>query len=490
MRLKIGVIATAAMVFIAAGCGGSAGGHKAGAMGAAAVAPGSAAAYVAVDSNLDSAAWTKAKALLDRFPGKDKFIAHLRSSLQQEGLDWETDVKPALGSEIDLVWLDFQHNGNDVVGVTKPKDAAKFDALLAKGSNPLVQEQVDGWTVFAESQAILDAFDKARNDSGSLEDDSAFSDHFSALPAESIATAWARGDPVQAAFDKRLQAAGLPAGTTKSQFGTLEALTAAVTPASDGIQVNSTFSGNLDLGVSNYTAELPASVPGGAIAYVSFNKIGERINKLIDKLGGSIPNFDQQRAAIELVLGYTLKDVFGLLNGEGGLAIYANEGGQPAVLFVANVDDESKARNILDRLATIGAATGGLHIQSVQVGSVQAKEIKLGNGTSVYVTVFDGKLVATNSRAMLEKLQGSGPKLADDSAYKSALASAAVPDQTSGFLYADAKETIEYGLDYEKAHGATIPQVDEDNIAPLRGLVVYGSENGDDFTLTGFLGIQ
>jgi hypothetical protein len=65
-----------------------------------------------------------------------------------------------------------------------------------------------------------------------------------------------------------------------------------------------------------------------------------------------------------------------------------------------------------------------------------------------------------------------------------------VPDQTSGFLYADAKEAIEYGLDYEKAHGGTIPQVDEDNIAPLRGLVVYGSQNGDDFTLTGFLGIQ
>ena len=104
MRVKIGVIAVAAAAVVTAACGGSAGGREAGAMGAAAVAPGSAAAYVAVDSNLYSAAWTKAKALLDRFPGKDEFIAHLRSSLQQEGLDWETDVKPALGSEIDLVW--------------------------------------------------------------------------------------------------------------------------------------------------------------------------------------------------------------------------------------------------------------------------------------------------------------------------------------------------------------------------------------------------
>ena len=74
MRLKIGVIAALAAALVAAGCGGSAGGHKAGATGAAAIAPDSATAYVAVDSNLDSAAWTKAEALLDRFPGKDEIL--------------------------------------------------------------------------------------------------------------------------------------------------------------------------------------------------------------------------------------------------------------------------------------------------------------------------------------------------------------------------------------------------------------------------------
>ena len=137
MRLKIGVIATAAMVFIAAGCGGSAGGHRAGAMGAAAVAPGSAAAYVAVDSNLDSAAWTKAKALLDHFPGKNKFIAHLRSSLQQEGLDWETDVKPALGSEIDLVpgQIRTTFNLHDDVWVSRGGTLVDRWPITARGSS-------------------------------------------------------------------------------------------------------------------------------------------------------------------------------------------------------------------------------------------------------------------------------------------------------------------------------------------------------------------
>ncbi len=85
---------------------------------------------------------------------------------------------------------------------------------------------------------------------------------------------------------------------------------------------------------------------------------------------------------------------------------------------------------------------------------------------------------------------GSGPKLADDSAYKAAVAGAGVPDQTSGFVYADVQEALEYGFQYFEGHGRTVPQVVKDNIAPLRGLLLYGLKDGGDLTLTGFLGIQ
>ena len=131
MRLKVGVLAVITAAVVAAGCGGSADTTSAGS-GGASIAPANAAAYISVDSNLDSAAWTKAKALLDRFPGKAEIIADLRSELEQEGLDWETDVKPALGDELDVVWLDFQNDGESYVGMTRPQDAAKFNALLAK----------------------------------------------------------------------------------------------------------------------------------------------------------------------------------------------------------------------------------------------------------------------------------------------------------------------------------------------------------------------
>ena len=109
---------------------------------------------------------------------------------------------------------------------------------------------------------------------------------------------------------------------------------------------------------------------------------------------------------------------------------------------------------------------------------------------SIYAAVFDGKLVTTNSRSVLEKMQGSGPKLADDSAYKTAVAQAGVPAETSGFVYADTKEALEYAFSYAEGLGATVPQVAKENTAPLRGLLLYGSKDGGDLTLTGFLGIQ
>ena len=485
MRLKGGILAAVAAALVAAGCGGSAGGDKQ-ASGGESIAPGNAVAYLSIDTDVDSAAWKKAQVLLDRFPGKDKILSHLRSSLEDEGLDWEVDVKPALGNETIAVFLDA--DSEHVVGLTKPKSQAKLDALLAKSTPPMVSEQVEGWTVFAETQALLDEFDKARSEKGSLSDDSVFSDAYGSLPSDSIARAWARGSTIQTAFDQKLHAAGLPAGATENQVGTLDALTGAVVPQADGIKISSTFSGDLDVG-GTYHADLPGSLPGGAVVYLSFNGVGDRINKLVDSLGDSIPNFDRDRAQIELVLGYPLADVFGLLDGEGGIALYPTESGSPAVLFVAQVSDESKASSILDRLATLAAASGSLDVRSVQVGSVEAKEIDV-SGMSVYAAVFDGKLVTTNSRSALAKMQGSGPKLADDSAYKTAVAEAGMPEETSGFVYADTKEALEYAFSYAEGLGATVPQVAKENTAALRGLLLYVSKDGADLTLTGFLGIQ
>ena len=95
--------------------------------------------------------------------------------------------------------------------------------------------------------------------------------------------------------------------------------------------------------------------------------------------------------------------------------------------------------------------------------------------------------MSTTSRTVLEKMQAE-PHLADDPVYKAAIARA--PDETSGFVYANLHDGLPAIFDYLDSHGRTIDQDVKDNTAPLQGLLLYGSKDGDTFSFTGFLGIQ
>src|SRR5204863_7018242 len=99
----------------AAGCGGGGGGSSSGggksssggvaAAGAAAL-PASAPAFVALSTEFDSDQWKQIEALGAKVPGYDSLLKQGREQLAKQGLDFEQDVKPALGPEVDIAWLD------------------------------------------------------------------------------------------------------------------------------------------------------------------------------------------------------------------------------------------------------------------------------------------------------------------------------------------------------------------------------------------------
>ena len=120
-----------AVALTAAGCGAS----DEAASGGAEIVPANAPAFVTVDTNADSSQWRQIEELIEKFPDGDQGLRMLRASFEEDmKLDWEQDVKPALGDEIDLVWLDFEGRGTNVVAVTKPKDEEKFRAAVQKGN--------------------------------------------------------------------------------------------------------------------------------------------------------------------------------------------------------------------------------------------------------------------------------------------------------------------------------------------------------------------
>jgi uncharacterized protein DUF3352 len=491
VRSKLAVLAGIALsAALLAGCGGG-GGSTATATGAASIVPEDVSAFVAVDTNLDSSSWKKAEALLNRFPGKDSVLSSLRSSLEQNGLTWGRDVKPALGSEIDFVWLDFQNRGTDLVGLTRPKDVNKFNALIEQGSSPSVHEQIEGWTVFANGQAQLDRFKQLRSNGNRLDGNSAFTDAMDGLPSDSIARVFVKGGAIQAALDRSFERRGLPSGTTADQLGKLDSFGAAVTPESNGIRIVSTLSGDLKLGGSGYHADLASSLPSGAIFYYSFNNLGGRLKKLVDDYARTHSGFDRQRAQVETALGMSLDDVFGLMSGEGALALYrtGTGSGTPQVVFALRVSDEGKARRLLEKAAALAQLGSSVEVTTVQIGGLQAREFDV-SGTLIYAAVFDGKLVVTNSRASIAEMHGSGPKLAEDPAYTAAVSGAAMPSETNGFLYSDLSTGLDYAFAYVESQGSTVPSVVRDNTGPLRGLLLYSTTDGSRFQFTGFLGIQ
>ena len=89
----------------------------------------------------------------------------LRASFEDDlKLDWEQDVKAALGDEISLVWLDFKNQGENVVGITKPQDEEKFRAAVQKGNasdlsgDDLIVGEHEDWLLLSDSQAKIDRF--------------------------------------------------------------------------------------------------------------------------------------------------------------------------------------------------------------------------------------------------------------------------------------------------------------------------------------------
>src|ERR1051325_3509819 len=148
----------AGVAFVAVGCGGGGGGGEA-LPAAAKVVPASAPALISIRTDFNSQQFKNALVLLRKFPGA--FPALRRASVENGNVDFERDVKPALGPEFDVVWLDFKNGGGNVVGLTQPKDKAKFKALANKGPDKSATGEVNGWSVVADSQSKIDAFRRA-----------------------------------------------------------------------------------------------------------------------------------------------------------------------------------------------------------------------------------------------------------------------------------------------------------------------------------------
>ena len=459
MRMRFAAAAPlAALALLAGGCGGSSKGSASGSAAGATVVPASAVAYVSVNSDLGSDQWKKVDALSKKFPGRAKALADFQKSLAKANLDFQKDVKPALGPEIDVAWLDFADGGQNAVAVTQPKDDAKFAVLVKKNNadssnQKLYTEKVGDWTAISDSQAKLDRLKSAQN-GAKLADDSSFKDAVADLPDEALVKLYVNGGAVRQAVQQGLAPTIGQSGLLGKAIPNLGWLSASATAASNGVGFQAGFKSS-GAKTKSYKSALLDRLPAGALADLSFNNVSSNLRRILNQAG-----LRAQAAQVEQALGISENDL------------------------LLEVNDVAKARKLLNRLSAL-APMAGATVKPVTIGGVAAHELTVNGQISVDYGVFDGVLAVSNSRSALAGLGAGGVKLGSDPVFTDARSAAKAPSSTSGFAYVNLqgvfKEVFEYlGADAELRA----------NLAPLRSFFAYGARKGDVTHLNGFLVIK
>src|SRR5437763_8301479 len=276
MRWLTGVAVGLALV--AAGCGGTTSQIGTGASG---LVPASAPAFIAVDTDPGSSQWQTIDQLASRFPGKQKAIDSLKADLRKQGVDWEADVKPALGKELDFAWLDFENNGRDFVLLVQPQDESKFQAFVRKAnasekdpSNRAVYDRFQGWEVVAPERSTIDRFEKASGSGAPLADQAAIKQSMDRLGGNSLVRAYVNGKFL---MNSARTYGGAQIQPYLDKLGTLDWIALRLGATSAGVGMDTIVHGTpgkLFKGApssSAFSPKLLGTVPQDALLYLTFH---------------------------------------------------------------------------------------------------------------------------------------------------------------------------------------------------------------------------
>jgi len=485
----------AALAVLVAGCGGAAEKGAVSTSKGALYVNADALAYVTVQSDLGSSQWKQVDELSHKFPGRSKALASIEKSLGEQNLDYDKDIKPALGPEVDFAVV----NGptlkeTSFAALTKPDDPGIFKALVAKlnisdnsGSKAVFREVGDGWYALSQSQQMID---KVLKGSGPpLANDSTFNEALAKLPSDALAKAYVNGPQLATLLKQAVQQSGTQFDLSSlGGIDKLDYISASLSAESDGVRLGGAVSGSgsATLGSGEYTSKLMDGVPGDAFAFLTFQGSGlaDQFQQLLKnpQIAPGIKQFEQG-------LGLSVNDILDLFRKEVGF--YVRPGSPiPEFTLVLESSDEQKAMGTLDKLFTGLGVTGLTQpCPTSDQGGVTMKCVQISS-LPVRYGASDGKVFVTTGASGVSEYKASGNKLADDTDFKDAKSAADMPDSTGGFIYVNLKDAIPMIETLAGLGGANVPSDVSANLAPLRSLLAWGAGSGDTRTFDVFLEIK
>jgi Protein of unknown function (DUF3352) len=452
-------VALLAVLTLATACGGSNVG--AGPASSAGLLKPDALVYWQTVSDPDSAQWEEAADLLARFPDGDRWLAQLKQELQDEGVTWEQDVRPALGPVVDVVVYGGPGTGSPaVVALTNPENKDKLLALVRKlneGSDePAVTRVVGDWVAISDREESIDA--ALREQGGqTLADDDTFEAALEELPADALSRVYV--DPARA-----IELVGPGKERDALSMLGLDALDFAgawVNAKEDAAELAVTARGqgaDRLFGTGDpYSSELLDKVPADAFAFLSFR--GDGLRRQLEASRGN-PLVAKGLRELEREHGIELDQVASLLDGE--VAFYARPGlPMPEITLLLATTNEAGTKAAVERVLR-----------------------RAPDQPRLSVSTLDGIVVVSTAPDPLDDLRESGAKLPDADAFEDALEAAEVPDQYTGLAYVDLTKVAALIAAF-----ADSPEMRR-NLEPLRSLVAFGTKEGDEISARAVLEID
>ena len=482
--MRFPAITTAACAaLIAAGCGGTQGTGA----GASDIVPASAPVLIQIDTDPGSAQWKMVNALAGHFPGKQKAVIALKKNiLESGGFDWEKDVKPALGKELDLVGLDLDNGGKDFVALLQPRDESKFADVIRRGNAKdktatVVYDKFNGWEVLSDSRAMISRFEQAsKNEQTSLSDDPGFQRASHEL-GDAVVRAYVNGPAV---MSKLRATIGANNHDLVRKLGTLDWLGANLAATSSGVALNVVLHGTPGtlfkrLHFTSYRSHLASTVPQDALLYWTFHGSGGAFGGLSSTspvLGA--PQFRGFRD----VLGQVGK----VMAGEDALYVRrAPSAGIPEIALVTEPAPGTDAAATLDRLLRRFRAELHTTPRPTSIAGTRARALRFGSFGIDYANVGN-KFVVTNYPDGIWGVK-LNVKLAQSPDYEDAVRSAGLPAKTQGYLYVNIHSTVPL---VERLAHTPLPNEVRRNLAPLRSVLEYEVARSHELEVSFFLRIR
>ena len=464
-----------ALALVATGCGGSKTGASS--MSAASLVRSGATAFVSIDSDTGSSQWKQLDSLAQKFPGRALAIIALKAQLAQHGVDYDKDVKPALGPQVDIAVVQGPAPSDTSFAVlTKPDDGGKFEALVKKlnssggSGSQAVFRKVGDWYALSETDQMIGRVLAAKGGK-TLAGDSSFKDAFGKLPGSALVKAYVNAHQL----GTLIKQSGTSYGSAAAAFDKLDFISAALSAESDGIRVHGAAQGSgagTILGSGDYSSKLLTQAPGDAFAFLTFRG-GASLSSAFRALGRPLTS----------LAGIKPDELAALLENE--TALWARPGAViPEFTAILQPKDVNAGLATLDKLARLLARFSSGTFKPGSERTIDFGQFALHYGAS------NGKIVITSAAGGVGGSGGSGGKLPSSADFKEAKSAAGLPDSTNGFVYIDLKNAIPLIEAFAGLSGSSVPPVVADNLRPLRSLLAWSAGSGNTRTFDAFLEIK